>query len=378
MKKIQLQEGDLIIGTPLPWPVYAEDGELLLEQGRAIATDRQKRILLTRGLYRQATPEEVRRLEKQEKFSLASPFNVLDAIRQNVNRILDDMNAAVDSNYQDRVIKVAMVIQKLCGENADAALGAVIIDQQAIYSHIHPVMCALLTELLLRRQNIPDQDRLLYIAAALTQNIGMLDLQDVLNEQSAPLSIQQQLAIRKHPIISHDILLCLGISDKEWLDTVLKHHERPDGSGYPRGLRGDQISLFARTLSLSDIYSAMVLPRQYRDGYFIKKALRDIFMQRGSAVDTELAQLLIKELGVYPPGTFVQLANGDTAIVVSRGVKQANAPVVLSIISRTGAPYKKPQRIDTLQRELYGVVKVIARPEALQLDRNQIWGLRKK
>lgn len=378
MKKIQLQDSDLNVCQPLPWPVYAEDGELLLEKGQAITGERQKRILLTRGLYREASPEEARELEKQEKFSLASPFNVLDAIRQNVNRILDDMNAAIDSDYHQRVIKVATVIQKLCQENADAALGAIIFDQLALYSHIHPVMCALLTELLLRRQKIPSQDRLLCIAAALTQNIGMLDLQDLLNKQTAPLSKQQQIAIHKHPIISHDILQCLGISDKEWLDTVLKHHERPDGSGYPYNLKGEEISLFARTLSLSDIYSAMVLPRDYRDGYFVKKALRDIFMQRGSAVDTELAELLIKEIGIYPPGSFVRLANGDTAIVISRGRKQANAPMVLSILSPRGAPYKNPRRIDTLQQDLYGIVKVIPRPDRVHLDRNQIWGLGKK
>lgn len=378
MKKIQLKECDLSVGSPLAWSVYAHDGELLLEKGETIIGERQKRILLTRGLYRQATPEEARELQKQEKFSLTSPFNVLDAIRQNVNRILDDMNGAVDSDYQRRIMKVATVIQKLCQENADAALGAIILDQQALYSQVHPVMCALLTELLLRRQNIPGQDRLLYIAAALTQNIGMLDLQDRLNKQSSPLTEQQKLAIKKHPIIGYDILQCLGITEKEWLNTVRHHHERPDGSGYPHGLKGDRISLYARTLSLIDIYCAMILPREYRDGFFIKKALRDIFMQRGSAVDTKQAQLLIKELGVYPPGTFVRLINGDTAIVVSRGVTHANAPVVLSVLSPEGAPYKNPRRIDTQQEALYGIVKAIPRPAPLQLDRNQIWGLGKK
>nr|WP_305909861.1 hypothetical protein [Methylomarinum sp. Ch1-1]MDP4522799.1 hypothetical protein [Methylomarinum sp. Ch1-1] len=155
MKTIQLKENDLSVGSPLPWPVYAHDGELLLERGQLLSSERQKRILLTRGLYREANAGETKELEKQEKFSLASPFNVLDAIRQNVTRILNDMNQSLTSDYNQRVTKVASVIQKLCYENTDAALGAIILDQQALYTEIHPIMCAILSELLLRRKNSP-------------------------------------------------------------------------------------------------------------------------------------------------------------------------------------------------------------------------------
>ncbi len=377
MRKIQLKENELIIGKPLPWPVYGHDGELLLDKGQSLKSKQQKYILLTRGIFREPTSEESQRLETQEKFSLSSPFNVLDAIRLNVTRILDDMSKSVSCDYNQRVIRVATVIQKLCYENADAALGAIMLDQQALYTHIHPIMCAVLTELLLRRNKIPEQDRLIYISAALTQNIGMLELQESLSNQSTPLTEQQQIAIKKHPEVSREILQSLGIDNKEWLETVQNHHERPDGSGYPRGLQSDEINFYARLLSLTDIYSAMVLPRQYRDGYFIKKALRDIFIQRGESVDKNLAQLLIKELGIYPPGTFVKLANGDTAIVIRRGIKHANLPLVLSILSPRGAPYKNPQRKDTKFQDLYGIIEVIPKIDDLTLDRNQIWGLGK-
>lgn len=377
MKKIQLQASDLSIGAPLPWPVYAEDGELLLNKGQSLSSEHQKHILLTRGLYRQASQNEVNELEKQAKFSLNSPFNVLNAIRQNVTRILEDMQQSIECDYMRRVYKVASVIQKLCQDNTDAVLGAIILDQEARYTQIHPVMCSVLTELLLRRYRLPPQDRLHYIAAALTQNIGMLRLQEELSKQSSPLTNDQREAIRKHPGNSYQILRDLGIDNQDWLETVRNHHERPDGSGYPHGRKGNQISLYARTLSLSDIYSAMVLPRAYRDGYYVKKALRDIFMQRGSAVDEGLAQLLIKELGIYPPGSFVQLANGEVAIVVQRCKKKANTPFVLSLLSPQGVPYKNPQGRDTTQKNIYGITKVIPRINEMALDKNIIWGFGK-
>ncbi len=377
MQKIQLNKEDLEVGQPLQWPVYAQDNELLLDKGQIVQSERQKHILLTRGLFRKPTDEESKTLNNKQRVSLSSPFTVLDVIRQNVSRILQDMNRGQDSDYDHRVTKVASVIQKLCYENADATLGAVMLDQDAVYTQVHPVLCAILTELLLRRKKIPAEDRVLYLSAALTQNIGMLTLQDILSQQESPLTLDQQIAVKKHPAVGCEILKGMGIAHKEWLDTVLNHHERPDGSGYPNALEGDNISLYAKVLSLADIYSAMVLPRKYRDGYFVKKALKDIFIQRTESVDATLAQLLIKELGIYPPGAFVQLANGDTAIVIHRGVKQADAPLVLSILSPRGSPYKNPQRKDTKHKDLYGIIKVIPRVQGLELDKNSIWGLGK-
>ena len=376
MQKVQLQEHELLIGQPLPWSVFGPDDELLLNQGDTIASERQKYILLTRGLFREPTAEEFRQFNHIQKQSLTSPFNVLDAIRLNLRRILNELiNEQNIHNFQHRIIKIARVIQKLCDENTDAALGAIILDQQSPYIQVHPVMCALLSELLLRRKNIPEQDRQLIIAAALTQNAGMLKLQDELSRQSSPLTETQQQAIRVHPTLSKEILINQGVNDKEWLTAVQNHHERPDGSGYPNALKGEDINLFSRVLSLSDIYSAMILPRQYRDGFYVKKALRDIFLQRGSLVDQNLAELLIKEMGIYPPGSFVKLANGDTAIVIQRGFRQANFPMVLTLLSPRGVRYRQPQRKNSQYQDRYGIKAIIPRPENLELDKHKIWGL---
>jgi hypothetical protein len=70
------------------------------------------------------------------------------------------MDSSVESNYAHRVIRLATVVQKLCYENSDAALGAMILDQNSAYTNVHPVLCAILSELMLRRQKIPSEDRL--------------------------------------------------------------------------------------------------------------------------------------------------------------------------------------------------------------------------
>lgn len=381
MKKVKLKESELIVGEPLLWSIYGANNKLLLDKGRTLASEKQKKTLLLNGLYREPTEEEIREAEKQlrnEQFVLDSPFKILDVITLNLKRILADMNTGVESDYGHRVIRVASVVQKLCYENSDAALGAILLDQDAVYTNIHPVLCALLIELMTRRLQVPKQDRLLYIAAALTQNIGMLELQNQLTRQSTPLTDEQRKGIKQHPYKSKEILQGFGIEHKEWLDTVLYHHERPDGEGYPVGLKGDELSHFAKILSLTDIYSAMVLPRKYRDGFFVKKALQDIFIQRGKSVDEESVMLLIKEVGVYPPGTFVKLANGDTGIVIRRGVKNANSPLVLCIIDPRGQFYKHQKQRDTTHKDIYGIIEVIPRVEGFKINRDEIWAIDEK
>ena len=118
----------------------------------------------------------------------------------------------------------------------------------------------------------------------------------------------------------------------------------------------------------------MILPRKYRDGYYVKKALQNIFLQRGKLVDERITQLLIKEIGIYPPGTFVKLTNGDTAIVLRRGTKNANSPIVLSIVTPRGAFFEKPKQRDTIHKDIYGITKVVSRPEDFTMNREEIWG----
>ncbi len=374
--KVQLKADELLIGQPLPWAVYGPDGELLLNPGETITTEHQKYILLTRGLFREATAEEVRRENRQQEYGLSSPFNVLTTIQQHNHQILSDMVGGVcQPDYARRIIKIVQVIQKLCTENKDAILGAILLDRQSPYTQIHPVLCALLTELLLRKKTVPNSVRQTVVAAALTQNVGMMALQEQLTRQPGSLSTEQKQAIHQHPVNSAMILRRHGITDKDWLQAVEQHHEKPDGSGYPAGLRDQDINLFARVLSLSDLYSAMVLPRKYRDGFFVKKALREIFLQRGASVDAGLAEALIKEIGVYPPGCFVRLANGDIAIVIHQCQRKVNKPIVLPVVSSGGVVYQKTARKNTAREEAYGIVEVVPRPDHVDINLHAIWGL---
>jgi len=377
--KIKILDSDLVIGDPLAWAVYGQEGHLLLNEGYILKTENQKSVLLAKELYRNPTVKEIEAEATRavdRPIPEVSPFETLASLKTNLRDIILNIQNNIPADYNRDILDLAGEIQNLSrSSNVDAALGALILDQEALYIDLHPILCAILIEKLTKRRKIPDQDRLPFIAAALTQNIGMWHEQDILSNQTTPLTDKQRKIINEHPYKSREMMKAVGIDDKAWLDTILFHHERIDGKGYPKGLSGDEIPESARILALADIYSAMILPRQYRDGLYVKKALRDIFIQRGSMVDENLAQMLIKEIGIYPPGAFVMLNNGEIAIVLKHNAKQANCPLVLSVINPRGLTYQIPRKRDTEQEKIFAIEKVVARPEVLKINLNQIWGI---
>jgi hypothetical protein len=126
---------------------------------------------------------------------------------------------------------------------------------------------------------------------------------------------------------------------------VAQHHEHPDGTGYPAGIK--DISEIATTLRVADVFMAKITPRTLHAAIAPKEAITQLYRDdKGGPLSTAL----IKEFGIYPPGDFVRLASGELGLVVER-TDNARAPIVASITDRVGHPTPKTVRHDTGQAE---------------------------
>jgi hypothetical protein len=184
-----------------------------------------------------------------------------------------------------------------------------------------------------------------------------MGLQDTLHRQASPLSEAQWVEVRRHPAQGVELLERAGVEEPVWLEAVLHHHERLDGSGYPERLSDAQLTKGARLVAIADIYSAMVRPRAYRDALLATSALRQIFLERGRLIDAALAEVFIKEVGVFPPGALVRLASGEVAVVARRS-EDASHPPVLVVLSRQGTPLSRAIERDTRQAE-YAIAETL-------------------
>lgn len=215
------------------------------------------------------------------------------------------------------------------------------------YTIRHPIDMAIVCELISLRQGVTDKtQRQHIIAAALTCDFSMRKMQKTLQTQSAPLTPEQREKIGYHPVQAVALLLSAGVMEPVWLDSVAQHHERIDGSGYPLQYTGEQICEGAKILAISDCYCSMITGRTYHNAMHGKHALSIFLKEEKSQFDKNIVVMLISELSIYPPGSFVQLANGEYAVVTHRGENLAKhskvQPCVLSFANANGSLLDKP------------------------------------
>ena len=123
--------------------------------------------------------------------------------------------------------------------------------------------------------------------------------------------------MRQHTTLGYELLSGDPHLDPIISDVSRHHHERMDGRGYPEQLAEWQISRFARLVSIVDAYDAITSDRCYRDGLPASEAIRILFRNRGQQFDITMVEAFIRMIGVYPPGSLVELSTGEVAIVVA-------------------------------------------------------------
>lgn len=358
---------DLKLGEPLPYSVYDKGGTLLLKVGFTINLERHFDILIHNGAYldeREVAAVKARRAaasggpvngaraaSARRSQEARNSFEMIDLVKVRLKRLFEQFKAGRGhEDFIGRIDEISITVLEACTHDTDSVLACLHLDYDMPYEVVHHLQAAVLCELIGKKLGVNEDARLQLVKAALTHDIGLIDLQDTLDRQVEPLTPHQKERIQNHPHDSAMALQRLGVTDAGWLDPVRHHHERIDGSGYPDGLAGDAIKIPVRVLALADIYSAMIRDRPYRKAMVSKGAMRELMLEQGNKTDQRLIQVMIKELGVFPPGAIVRLMNKEIAVVKERQENSAY-PVVFSFVKADGMPMLTPIRRETVKAE---------------------------
>lgn len=199
------------------------------------------------------------------------------------------------------------------------------------YSVTHALLVAVVCELAARHLPALAPDRHLSLrCAALTMNLAMTALQDTLALQAEAPDAEQRAQIDGHGERAAASLSAAGVSDGLWLDAVAHHHDARPGplAELPAAQQ------LARLIQRADIFAARLSPRSKRHALSATAAAQAAYLDERRRAD-EAGTAIIKATGIYPPGTYVRLVNGELAVVLRRG-QRANQPLVASVQSRDG------------------------------------------
>jgi len=336
---------DIKVGQPLPRSVYDKSGCLLLRKGVMVSLQQQVERLLAYGLFVDEETDVPSRPIAPVKAVLPPVFDEIGALTLRLKTAFTAFfgtSPATDAG--ERVVALVREIHAATVRDADAAIAAVHLDFHNPYLLSHHVHSAVLCSLLGRRLGMADDELVAVMCAALTYDIGLVNML-YLEKQIEPLSAEQTDAIRRHPLKGVEILKRAGVDDEAWISAITNHHERVDGSGYPNGLSGVGLSVGARMVGMVDSYTAMIKGKLFRHAKVPGMVIGEIFHGKHTQFGADVCEALAKELGMYPPGAVVRLANGEIAVVKERSAKTKELQV-FSVYDSSGMPFISPRQRD--------------------------------
>lgn len=359
----------LQLNKPIPVNIWEPNGTLLLRKGEIIEGERHLQNLMAHSpvitetdyrawsySYTTQLDQMVRRNNTLDEIAQAGlPSEVpTNTERETLDPVTDwpDLHASLATllhqgaqaqDFVTRLTQLEAKAQRLVAYRPDHALFMLVTllqERNLSYCAAHALLVASVCHLVAPAAGVDEAQQPSLFRAAITMNLGMARLQDDLARQSAPLTVEQQREVAEHPQRSVALLRSMGVGDTLWLHLVAEHHATAAETG-------DAEAALA-LLRLADVYVARMTPRGARPALPSPQAARGVYLN-DKGEPTPLGAAFIRTLGIYPPGSFVRLANDEVAVVVKRG-RRANTPLVSSIVGRQGMPLGEPAPRDTMER----------------------------
>jgi putative nucleotidyltransferase with HDIG domain len=301
-----------VSARPSAAPPLAEDVRCA-DEPKASPVMQAKQALMAQIRQRRETAERIERafvatahtIRDNERIIYSQPDVALANTTQLVARIADSILTAPD-----------MVIQVM-GEKPGG---------EEIY--LHSLNVATLAMMVARELRLPKELVATLGVGALLHDIGKHEVPDRILKKAGPQSAAERHFFEQHPAYGAAMAQRMHLP-AAGLAIIAQHHEFHDGSGYPDGLRGEAVGLLSRIVVIGNHFDGLCNPPQMEDALTPHEALSLMFARLQAKFDPQLLKVFIHCMGVYPPGSIVQLSNGAVGMVLSVNTQRPLKPVVM-------------------------------------------------
>jgi HD-GYP domain-containing protein (c-di-GMP phosphodiesterase class II) len=349
------------VGTPFPLQGFriANRDEIVQLQGyckyvmvdiEPAAQAAELELPKTRGSRKQLPVETIffdRSIKSyQDKTDFMEEHSKASAVVAALTEDVEDMYLKVTRDNKVNVVRLKQSIDPMVGSisrNPDACVWVARLKRHDQYTYERALSAGIWAVALGRELGLPKQDLRSLGVGGMLMDVGMLRVDPELLGAQRPLTAEETAAMRKHIDYSLEIIQESGIMNRDILDMAAHHHERYNGSGYPRGLAEDRIPTFARIAGLVDAYGALTTDRDYAPAVSPAEAMRILYEERDIAFQAELVEAFIRAVGIYPAGTLVELSDGSVAVVVAEYRAHRLRPTVLQVLDQKKRRLDKPQ-----------------------------------
>jgi len=249
------------------------------------------------------------------------------------------------------VLKVKKSVEPMIDSvmrNPDACIWLARIKQEDQYTYQHSLGASIWAVSLGRQLGLQRADLRSLAMGGLLFDVGKLAVDRELLNSDQPLNGDEIEQLRSHVQLGVDMIKESGLMNQDVIDMISYHHERYDGSGYPNGLAGDDIPIFARIAAIVDCYDAITSHRSYARAIPPAQAIKLLYESKDIDFQAELVEEFIQAVGIYPAGTLVELSTGEVGVVVAEYRTRRLRPQVMLMLDADKQPVDNLEMVDLL------------------------------
>lgn len=269
----------------------------------------------------------------------------LPAARQShaqIAGLLEEIETALQGEEQLDVPRIQQTISYMVRSierNPDAYIWLTRIKRYNTYTYNHSLSASVWATAFGRQMALEEQALHDVALGTLLMDVGLTRIPNEILQKSSRLSHEEWETVKTHVRHSMDMLSGTAGISRNIMHLIATHHERLDGSGYPRGLRGGNIPVLGQMAGIVDFYTAITLPRSFMKPVSPSAALQLLYKQRGKYFSDKLVNGFIHTLSTYPTGSLVALNTGEVGIVTAQNPGWLLRPKLILLLDPDKNPY---------------------------------------
>lgn len=347
MQKISVAQA--VDGVVIAQDIIAESGVLLLKKGATF-----QRRFLTHFIDSGVKDIYIEKNQNLDLKQLSKIYLVPDKMTEKPGDVLTDVIHDKTRQHAELIMKKTMLryksissfrvkqVEKLVGD----IISEMLVNRQYVialsnirsvddYTYQHSVNVAILALIIGVEMHLAHEDLIRLGVGAMLHDVGKVMISEDILKKPSKLTAIEYDEVKLHTLYGYNLLKEANVHEKS-AEIALYHHEKVDGTGYYHGLKDDAIPLFARIVSIADVYDAMTNDRIYKSKIKTDKVYREVTSLGGKQFDQSILEIFAKTIHLYPPGMGVVLNSGQRGVVIEPNVFFPESPKI-----RVFTPQKK-------------------------------------
>lgn len=338
MKVVNMAATKLQPDMTLYEDIFNNQGGLILPKGTVLDKSQIRKILINRVEKAKVLIKEQEQEETREFPNITSVYNAqrLNMFKSKYAQKVDEITkiikqigrgAAINMTYVKNISK--QMVDEFNSMN-DIVNYMHLVKPLNDYTYSHSLNVSLIAMVIAKWLNFNERQTDEVAIAGLLHDIGKTKIPEWILEKPGKLTPEEYEEVKKHAVLGYMMVEGLTDISTDIKYSVLMHHEKIDGSGYPTNSKENQIPLYAKIIAVADIYDAMTSSRSYRDSLCPFDVIKEFERETFGKLDTMVLSVFLKNIANSYLGDYVELSNGEIAEIVFINPNRVWQPIVRS------------------------------------------------